>query len=106
MQNQRAYSLLEFKAVNEDERIIRGIATTPDVDRVGDIVESLGIKFKNPLPLLWQPQNDAPVGTVKFDAHTKHGVKFEATLPRIAAEGTQRARIERTWQKQKAQPMT
>src|SRR3546814_11768941 len=102
MQNQRAYSLLEFKAVNEDERIIRGIATTPEVDRVGDIVESLGIKFKNPLPLLWQHQHDAPVGTVKFDAPTKDGVTFEATLPRIAEEGTLRDRIEEAWQSMKA----
>src|SRR3546814_21045079 len=86
MQNQRAYSLLEYKAVNEDERIIRGIATTPEVDRVGDIVESLGIKFKNPRPLLWQHQHDAQVGTVKFDAPTQAGVTFEATLPRLPEE--------------------
>src|SRR3546814_3201612 len=45
---------------------------------------------------------DAPVGTVKFDAPTKDGVTFEATLPRIAEEGTVRDRIEEAWQSMKA----
>jgi hypothetical protein len=41
----RAYSILTVKAVEEDQRIIRGMATTPSPDRVGDIVEPLGVKF-------------------------------------------------------------
>src|SRR3546814_6079011 len=45
---------------------------------------------------------DAPVGAVKFDAPTKDGVTFEATLPRIAEEGTLRDRIEEAWQSMKA----
>ena len=44
----RAYSLLEVKQVDDDARIIVGTATTPSPDRVGDIVEPLGVKFKNP----------------------------------------------------------
>ena len=48
----RAWSLLTVKAVQEERRIIRGLATSPETDRVGDIVEPLGIKFKNPMPLL------------------------------------------------------
>ena len=47
----RAYSLLEIKAVDDDQRVITGIATTPEPDRVGDIVEPMGAKFANPLPL-------------------------------------------------------
>jgi hypothetical protein len=50
----RAYSLLEVKAVDDAARVIRGVATTPTPDRVGDIVEPLGVRFKNPLPLLHQ----------------------------------------------------
>ena len=48
----RAYSILEIKTVSDDQRIITGTATTPSPDRVGDVVEPLGVKFKNPLPLL------------------------------------------------------
>ena len=35
-------------------RMITGVATTPTPDRVGDIIEPLGVRFNNPLPLLWQ----------------------------------------------------
>ena len=47
-----AYSILDIKQVDEDQRMIRGVATTPEPDRAGDIVEPLGIKFRNPIPLL------------------------------------------------------
>src|SRR5690606_27210110 len=98
----RAYSALDIKSVSEDKRIIRGVATTPAVDRVGDIVEPLGVSFKNPLALLWQHQHDKPVGTVKFDTPTKDGITFEAELPQITEEGTLRDRIEEAWQSIKA----
>lgn len=102
MQNQRGYSLLTVKAVSEEQRVISGIATTPDTDRVGDIVESMGLQFKNPLPLLWQHQHDKPVGTVKFDKPTKDGVGFTATLPVIEEAGPLRDMIEMAWQSVKA----
>ena len=34
----RAYSLLTVKSVDEDARVITGMATTPETDRMGDIV--------------------------------------------------------------------
>lgn len=98
----RAYSLFTVKAVDEDKRVIRGIATTPGVDRVGDIVEPLGVTFKNPLPFLWQHMHDKPIGTVKFDKPTAEGITFTAELPEIAEEGTLRDRIEEAWQSIKA----
>ena len=98
----RAYSVLEIKSVSEDRRIIRGVATTPATDRVGDIVEPLGVSFKNPMPLLWQHKHDKPVGFVKFDKPTKDGITFEAELPTITEEGTLRDRIEEAWQSVKA----
>lgn len=94
----RAYSFLEIKSVSEEKRIIRGVATTPGVDRVGDIVEPLGIKFKNPMPLLWQHDSDKPVGLVRFDKPTKDGVTFEAELPKVDDAGALRERIEEAWQ--------
>jgi len=36
----RAYSLIEIKSVNEESRVIRGVATTPSTDRMGDVIES------------------------------------------------------------------
>ncbi|WP_173931380.1 HK97 family phage prohead protease [Chelativorans sp. Marseille-P2723] len=98
----RAYSVLEVKSVAEDKRIIRGVATTPTTDRVGDIVEPLGVSFKNPMPLLWQHKHDKPVGTVKFNNPTEDGITFEAEIPQIVEAGTLRDRIEEAWQSVKA----
>lgn len=94
----RAYSLLEVKSVDEEKRIIRGIATTPSPDRVGDIVEPLGVEFKNPMPLLWQHQSDKPVGFVNFDKPTKNGISFEASIPTIIEPGNLKDRIDEAWQ--------
>lgn len=94
----RAYSILTVKAVEEEQRIIRGVATTPEPDRYGDIVEPMGVQFKNPMPLLWQHKSDKPVGTVKFDKPTKDGITFEAQLAKIDEPGTLKDRIDEAWQ--------
>lgn len=98
----RAYSILEIKEVKDDQRIIVGTATTPTPDRVGDVVEPLGVKFKNPLPLLWQHRSDQPVGTVRFDKPTKAGITFTATLPKIAEAGPLKDRVDTAWGEVKA----
>lgn len=94
----RAFARLDIKAVNEDRRVIRGVATTPTVDRVGDIIEPLGVHFRNPMPLLWQHRSDQPIGTVKFDKPTKDGITFVAELPEVEEAGTLQDRIEEAWQ--------
>ena len=99
---QRAYSLLEVKGVNDDERVITGLATSPVPDRAGDIVEPLGVKFSNPLPLLWQHQHDKPIGHVVFDKPTKRGITFTATLPKIEEAGPLRDLVDMAWQAIKA----
>jgi len=98
----RAYSVLTVKAVDDEQRVITGMATTPTPDRMGDIVEPLGVEFKNPMPLLWQHQSDKPVGTVTFDRPTKKGITFEARLAQIDEPGTLKDRIDEAWQSVKA----
>jgi len=98
----RMYSVLTVKAVEEEQRIIRGTATTPNPDRVGDIVEPLGVQFRNPMPLLHQHDHDKPVGTVTFDTPTTNGITFEAKLPKIDEPGPLRDRIETAWGELKA----
>jgi HK97 family phage major capsid protein/HK97 family phage prohead protease len=94
----RAYSVLDVKSVDEEKRVIRGVATTPTPDRMGDIVEPLGVSFKNPMPLLWQHQSDKPVGTVKFDKPTKDGIAFEARLPYPTESATLIERVTEAWE--------
>ncbi len=99
----RAYSFLEIKAVDDEARIIKGTATSPAVDRVGDVIEPLGVKFQNPLVLLWQHDHDKPIGTVIFDKPTAKGVTFTATIAKIEEPGTLKDRVDEAWQSVKAQ---
>lgn len=97
-----AYSVLTVKEVSEDKRIIRGMATTPEADRVGDIVEPMGASFGKNLPLLWMHRHDMPVGTVNFGKPTDKGIPFEARLPVVAEPSQLKARIDEAWASVKA----
>jgi HK97 family phage major capsid protein/HK97 family phage prohead protease len=94
----RAYSVLQIKAVSEDQRVITGIATSPSTDRQGDIIDPLGVSFKNPMPLLWQHQSDKPVGMAYFDKPTKNGITFKANIASLDEPGTLKDRLDEAWQ--------
>ena len=94
----RAYGVLEVKAVNDEQRVIEGIATSPAPDRLGDIIEPLGVTYKNPLPLLWQHHKDQPIGQVRFDKPTKDGITFRAKMPNVEEPGKLKDRIDEAWQ--------
>jgi HK97 family phage major capsid protein/HK97 family phage prohead protease len=98
----RAYSILHVKAVDADRRMISGIATTPEPDRQGDIVEPRGVKFKNPLPLLLHHDHERPVGRVTFHPATDKGIPFDAVLPLIDEPGTVKDRVDEAWHSVKA----
>ena len=98
----RAYSVLTIKSVHADQRVITGIATTPTPDRMGDILEPLGVTYTNPLPLLFHHDPTQPVGTVTFDPPTRKGITFTASIPLITEPGRVRDRVEEAWQSVKA----
>lgn len=98
----RAYSVLEIKAVSDDERTIEGIATTPSTDRMGDIIDPMGAKFAAELPLLWQHNHAEPVGHVRFGKPTPQGIPFTARVAKIAEEGELKALVDKAWQSVKA----
>src|SRR4029434_8305750 len=95
---EHSHAILHVKDVREDQRWIAGIATTPSPDRVGDIVEPLGIKYMNPLPLLWQHDAASPVGWVTFAKPTKQGIDFTARLPKVEEPGALKDRVDEAWQ--------
>jgi HK97 family phage prohead protease len=101
----RAYSVLEVKSIDEEKRIIRGMATTPTVDRVGDIIEPEGVQFKNPMPLLWQHQHDQPIGHTTFGKPTKAGIPFESEFvhPDAVKSETLKDRLQMAWDSVKTQ---
>lgn len=99
----RAYSILNIRSITDDgDMTIEGIASTPTTDRMGDVVEPTGARFKLPMPLLWQHRHDQPVGLVRFAQPTSKGIPFSATLPKIAEPGVLRDRVEEARQSLKA----
>lgn len=94
----RVFSTLTIKAVADDQRIIRGIASTPDPDRVGDIVEPAGANFSLPIPLLWQHEADEPIGHVTKATVTDQGIEIEAQLVQVAEDGSLKERLDEAWQ--------
>jgi Escherichia/Staphylococcus phage prohead protease len=92
----RAYSLLTEKSVTQDADFvyIEGIASTPSVDRVGDIVESKGARFKTPMPLLMGHDHSSPVGQVTFLSPNAKGIPFKAQLPVIKEAGRVKDRVD------------
>lgn len=89
----RAYSCLDFKSVDDDQRIIEGTASTIETDRMGDVIEPKGAEYKLPLPLLWQHRSDQPIGQVISATVTKDGIKIRAQI----AKDLGIARIDEAW---------
>ena len=85
----RAYSVLTIKAMNDDDRIIEGIATTPSTDRYGDVVEPKGAEFTLPIPFLWQHDASKPIGHVTKAKATKDGIDVTVKLVTPGADAPQ-----------------
>jgi HK97 family phage major capsid protein/HK97 family phage prohead protease len=96
-----AYSLLNIKSADPVTRRIRGIASTPELDRQGDILDPAGVRFRNPVPLLLHHDDRRPIGTANLSV-SADGITFDATLPVIEEPGPLQARIDEAWQSLKA----
>ena len=92
----RMYSTIAIKAVDEDARIITGIASTPTPDRVDDVMVMDGAEFTLPIPLLYQHDHKQPIGTVTKARVTKAGIEIEATIAKGLAD------VDAVWAKIKA----
>lgn len=97
-QAEKAYSKFEIKAVDEEKRIIRGIATTPSADRVGDIVLPMGAEYTLPIPFLWQHRHDEPIGNVIEAKVTAKGIEVVIELVQLSSPSQLAARLEEAWQ--------
>lgn len=95
---QRAYSLLQIKSLDEEQRIIEGIATTPSTDRMGDIVEPTGAEFKLPVPLLWQHNSREPIGHVTKASVTPEGITVRAQISTFNEPGKLKDLLDFAWQ--------
>jgi len=91
-----AYSLLEIKSVTPELRRFSGIASTPELDRQGDIYDPAGAVFKNPVPLLFHHDPRQPIGSVTLKA-TPQGILFEAVLPALEDASPLKSRVDDAW---------
>lgn len=98
MDLRRAHSTFEVKAVDDDERVIEGIASTPSPDRNGDVMEPKGAQFATPLPFLWQHNQDEPIGEVIEAKVTPEGIRVRVKVARIKEPGRLKDRIDECWQ--------
>lgn len=93
----RAYSLLRIKEANEESREITGIATTPQTDRMGDIVEPKGAEFTLPIPLLWQHDHRQPIGEIYAASIGEEGIEIKARLISVSEPASLKERLDTAW---------
>jgi HK97 family phage major capsid protein/HK97 family phage prohead protease len=99
---EKAWATLEIKSVDDDQRIIEGIASTPTPDRMGDIMEPKGAQFTLPLPLLWQHDSRQPIGQVTDATVSVDGIRITAKFGLVHEPGRLRDRLDEAWQSVKS----
>jgi HK97 family phage prohead protease len=97
----RAYSTIQIKTFDEAKRTFTGIASTPTPDRMGDVVEPKGAKFKLPIPLLWQHDAADPIGWVRSAKITAAGIEVEGEIANVDG-GPLKDRLTNAWQMMRA----
>lgn len=81
--NKRMYSVLQIKAVDEERRIITGIATTPTPDTYNDIVELAGVEYELPIPFLYQHRSGMPIGNVIAAKKTSDALEVTVQIAKL-----------------------
>jgi hypothetical protein len=84
----RAYALLHVKAFDAEQRRFSGYATTPELDRQGHIVESSGVRFHNPVPLLFHHDRKQIIGSAVLGAADGDGNLSYAKITRPSGNAT------------------
>src|SRR5262245_56876390 len=98
----RAYTTLELKSFDDEQRMLEGIATTPKPDQGGDIIEPHGVHFTLPLPLLWQHDQKAPIGEVFEAVVSDVGIRIKARIGKFQEPGHLKDRTDEAYQLLKA----
>jgi len=93
----RAYSILDCREFDDSDSkfvTVKGIASTPTPDRMNDIVEPMGAKFKTPMPFLLYHDHQLPVGNITMAQPTDDGIPFEAVIPKVTEPGRVKDRVD------------
>src|SRR5262245_5821377 len=98
METFRACSTLMLKSIDDDERIIEGVASSAATDLAGDVLDPWGAAYELPMPLLIQHDRNRPVGEVTAATVTANAIAIVAKL----AKGTGLDYLENAWRQIRA----
>jgi HK97 family phage major capsid protein len=100
----RAWATLEIKAVDAEQRIIEGIASTPSPDRGGDVMEPSGAQFTLPIPFLWFHNDEDPIGEVFAADVRPDGIYIKARVSIVTKPSRLKTLVDEAWSAFTAQP--
>ena len=95
-----AFSTLELKGFQESAngmRTFEGIASTPAPDRMGDVVEPMGAKFKLPISLLYQHDSQRPIGKITEANVTASGIRVKGVVEALPDPPSLKERLDVAW---------
>jgi len=93
----RTFAVLDIKSVDDDKRVITGIATSASTDSYGDVVEPAGAEYTLPIPILWQHKAGEPIGEVFAAKVTKAGIEISARIAKTDKPGKLKDRLDEVW---------
>lgn len=105
MDKKFAFSTMEIKAMEDSatgKRTFKGIASTPEVDRQGDIVEPEGAEFKLPVALCWMHNTDDPIGWVRSAKVTAKGIEIEGEVASVTEPASLKEHLDKCWSMMKS----
>ena len=88
----------QVKALNEDQRIVEGWATRPEIDRTGDIVIPTGAQYKLPLPFLLDHDHEKAIGDVERVEVSSAGIRFFARVKKINSDSNIARACDNGWE--------
>lgn len=95
-----AYWYWETKSFDDEKRTFEGIATTPSVDRMGDVIEPKGAKFTLPVAMMWQHgqhDNQDPIGWVREAKVTESGIRVKGEFAKLSEPQSLKEDLDRAW---------
>lgn len=94
----RAYGILEFRSLDDEQRIIEGVASSDLLDDHDTILEPKGAKFSVPFPLLWHHDQQSPVGEVTSATVVGNQIRITAQIRKISEPGAFKDLTDKAWQ--------
>lgn len=94
----KSFGNFEIKEINEEKRTFKGVASTPNPDRVKDVMVPNGAEYVLPMPLLFHHDMKSPIGQVISATVTDKGIEVEIQIPEIKEEGNLKTRVDEAYQ--------